>query len=64
MLGNKEKLIITPHSTATRKWLLETVSKTIAKELLLDDDQSFLFDLMGRIKDEYKRLANGSELDW
>lgn len=64
MQGDKEKLIITPKQTNTRKWLLESVSKSIAKELLLDEDQVFLFELMERVRYEYKRLTKDEQVDW
>lgn len=65
MSGDKAKLIVAPRETATRKWLLEQVSKSVAKELLLDDDQSFLFDFMERIKLEYRNLTkNDNDIDW
>lgn len=65
MQGNKVKLNIAPHETATREWLLGSVSKTIAKELLLDDDQAFLFELIERVKFEYKTLTKDEhDLEW
>lgn len=64
MSGDKAKLIISSKATNTRRWLMETVSTSIARELLLDDDQHFLFELMDRVKSEYKRLSDGDEIDW
>lgn len=64
MSGDKAKLIVAPRETATRKWLLEQVSKSVAKELLLDDDQAFLFDFIERIKMEYKQLTGKDGIEW
>lgn len=65
MSGDKAKLIVPPKKTKTRKWLLEQVCPAIARELLLDDDQSFLFELMDRVRMEYKNLTkNEIEIDW
>jgi DNA relaxase NicK len=65
MQGDKEKLIITPRISNTRNWLLNQVSTSIAKELLLDDDQTFLFELMERVRMEYKRLTKDDVIiDW
>lgn len=65
MQGNKDKLIISPRKSNTRTWLLEQIAPSIARELLLDDDQQFLFDIIERVRCEYKRLSkDGQELDW
>lgn len=64
MRGDKAKLIVTPRQTATRRWLMEQVTKSIAKELLLDDDQQFLFELIDRVRYEYHLLSKGNEVDW
>lgn len=64
MSGDKAKLIVSPRITATRAWLLGQVSKSIAKELLLDEDQSFLFELIDRVKMEYKALSKKDDIDW
>lgn len=65
MAGDKAKLVTTPKISNTRKWLLESVSRTIARELLLDDDQSLLFELMERVRMEYKRLTKDEQdVEW
>jgi hypothetical protein len=65
MQGDKEKLIVSPRVSNTRSWLLNQVSASIARELLLDDDQTFLFELMERVRFEYKRLSkDGQEPDF
>lgn len=64
MAGDKAKLIITPKQTNTREWLLETVAKSIAKELLLDDDQAFWFEMIDRVKMEYRKLSKDDTIDW
>jgi len=65
MAGDKAKLAIQTKESNTRQWLLTSVAKSIAKELLLDDDQQFLFDLMERVRFEYKRLTKSEQdVDW
>lgn len=65
MAGDKAKLIIAPRSSNTRAWLLNQVAGSIAKELMLDDDQAFLFELMERVRFEYKRLTKDEhDVDW
>lgn len=64
MQGDKAKLIVSPRQSNTRTWLLEQVAPTIARELLLDGDQSFLFELLNRIRDEYKRLEPKNVIEW
>ena len=64
MRGDKAKLIVQTRASNTRTWLLEQVAPSIAKELLLDDDQSFLFEMMERVRFEYKRLSKDEQVDW
>jgi len=65
MVGDKVKLAITPRKSKTREWLLNQVAGSIAKELLLDDDQAFLFELMERVRFEYKRLTKDEQdVEW
>lgn len=64
MHGGKCHVHVEKRLSNTRKWLLDSVAGSIAKELLLDDDQSFLFELMDRVREEYKRLSPGYEVDW
>lgn len=62
--ARKSKLHYQKKESATRAWLLSQVSKCIARELLLDDDQQFLFELMDRIREEYRVLSPDDEIDW
>lgn len=64
MSGGRAKLLINRKQSNTREWLLGTVSSSIAKEMLLDDDQSFLFDMINRVREEYKRLSGDDDIDW
>lgn len=64
MRANKSKLLFEKRESNTRRWLLDSVAGSIAKELLLDDDQAFLFELMDRVRREYKRLSPESEVNW
>src|SRR5574340_70598 len=57
MQSDKAKLTIAPKQSNTRRWLMESVCGTIAKELLLDEDQAFLFELIDRIRLEYRTLS-------
>lgn len=51
--------------TNTRKWLLESVAKSIAKEMLFDDGFEFRNKLLEQINLEYKILTTEDEiLDW
>jgi DNA relaxase NicK len=43
--------------TNTRKWLYESVAKTIAREMLFDDGEEFYEKMLQRIKWEYKTLT-------
>jgi len=62
--GRKCKLHYVAKESNTRAWLLSQVCKCIAGELLLDDDQRFLFQLMDRIREEYRVLSPDDEIDW
>ena len=64
MQARKVKLLFNRKQSNTREWLLGTVATSIAKELLLDDDQQFLFDMIGRVREEYKRLTGDEDIDW
>ncbi len=48
--------------TNTRKWLLNSVAKTIAKEMLFDDGKEFKTLLMEMIDVEYKALCELDEI--
>jgi DNA relaxase NicK len=48
-------------ATNTRKWLMETVAKSIAKEMLFDDGQEFRTLLLQQIDLEYKILNEDDE---
>lgn len=51
--------------TNTRKWLLEQVAKSVAKEMLFDDGEQFRNLFLERIDAEYKMLADDSlEIDF
>lgn len=64
MVGDKAKLTVATRRSNTRHWLLEQVAPAIAKELLLDDDQTFLFEMLDRIKGEYRRLSDRNDIYW
>ena len=65
MSGNVAKLSIPPRETRTRAWLLSRVAKSIAREIAMDEDQSFLFQLIDRIRDEYKlTFPDKPIVDW
>lgn len=52
-------------ATNTRKWLMDSVAKSIAKEMLFDDGQAFRTLLLQQIDLEYRILTEESELvDW
>jgi len=48
-------------TTNTRKWLMDSVAKSVAKEMLLEDDQQFYLQFLQRIRDEYKILTQLTE---
>lgn len=50
------------HQTNTRKWIMGTVAKSIAKEMLFDDGQEFRALLLQQIDIEYKVLCEEDEL--
>lgn len=59
------KLIAPTRETRTRAWLLSQVAKSIAREIAMDDDQQFLFQMIGRIREEYTIITKGKvEVDW
>lgn len=64
MQADKGKLVYEKRISNTRKWLLDSVASSIAKELLLDDDQAFLFELMERVRFEYKALSKDDTIDF
>jgi len=49
-------------TTNTRKWIMGTVAKSIAKEMLFDDGQEFRTLLLQQIDLEYKILCEEDEL--
>lgn len=59
MSGDVVKLAIKPRETRTRAWLLSSVAKTLAREIAMDEDHSFWFDMMGAIKGEIAKLDKG-----
>ena len=51
--------------TNTRKWLLESVAKSIAKEMLFDDGMEFRNKLLEQINLEYRILTENDDIiDW
>ncbi len=65
MQDDTTKLAIPPRETRTRAWLLSQVAKSIAREIAMDEDQNFLFELMDKIRFEYKMLTKGQQkVDW
>lgn len=65
MSGDKAKLTYAPRISATRKWLLGQVSKSIAKELAQDEDETFLFQLIDKVREEWRDLTgNDEEISW
>jgi len=51
--------------TNTRKWLLESVAKSIAKEMLFDDGMQFRNKLLEQINLEYRILTENDDIiDW
>lgn len=48
--------------TNTRKWLYESVAKTIAREMLFDDGDEFYEQMIQRIKWEYKALMTSEQV--
>lgn len=65
MSGNVAKLAIPFRETRTRAWLLSQVAKSIAREIAMDEDQKFLFELIDRVRFEYKMLTKDKQdVDW
>jgi hypothetical protein len=48
--------------TNTRKWLYESVAKTIAREMLFDDGEDFWQNMQQRVKWEYKALLENEQI--
>lgn len=48
--------------TNTRKWLFESVAKTIAREMLFEDGSQFYESMIQRIKWEYKALTENEQV--
>lgn len=48
--------------TNTRKWLLQTVAKSIAKEMLFDDGEDFKERMLQQINWEYRALLKENEV--
>lgn len=55
--GSVVKLQTPQKETRTREWLLSTVSKSIAKELTMDDDHQFWFQMIEAIGKELALLG-------
>lgn len=55
--GGTAELHVPKRETRTREWLLATVSRTIAKEIAMDDDHAFWFQMMEAIGKELEILG-------
>lgn len=65
MSGDKAKLNYAPRVSATRKWLLGQVSKSVAKELAQDEDEAFLFEFIDKVREEWRELTGiDEEISW
>jgi len=65
MQGTVAKLHVPPRETRTRAWLLSQVAKSIAREIAMDEDQSFWFELAEKVRYEYQMLTkNETGVDW
>lgn len=65
MSGNKAKLTYAPRVSATRKWLLEQVSKSLAKELAQDEDERFMFEFIDKVREEWREITGvDEEISW
>lgn len=65
MSGDKAKLTYPPRKSATRKWLLEQVSKSIAKELSQDAAHDFWFEFSDRVREELRAIEGvDEEISW
>lgn len=65
MRGDKAKLNYPPRISATRKWLLGQVSKSLAKELLQDGDEGFLFEFIDKVREEWREMTGvDEEISW
>lgn len=65
MARDKIKLWLPPKETATRAWLMGQVSKSIAKEMALEDSHDFWINFVQKIREEYYALTDNHEvIDW
>lgn len=55
-------VVYTKTDTNTRKWLLGTVAKSIAREMLFDDGKDFKERMLQQINWEYKYLLNSEQV--
>lgn len=51
--ADKVHIFVPPKQTATRIWLMESVAKSIAKEMSMEDSQEFWINMLQRIREEY-----------
>jgi len=62
LAGSATKVIYEKTMTNTRKWLYESVAKTIAREMLFDDGDDFWQNMQQRVKWEYKALLENEPI--
>jgi len=48
-------------TSATREWLMGTVTKAMAREMLLEDDQSFYLNFVQKIREEFIALTTKTD---
>lgn len=53
-------VVVARKTTKTREWLLNQVSKSLAKEMTLDDDNEFYLNFIQRVREEYLSLTDQS----
>jgi len=59
MVNPRAEVHIPSHISRTREWLLGTVAKSMAREISLDDDHTFWFDFIERVKAEISLIDIG-----
>jgi len=61
MQAEKVRISVPPKETNTRVWLMESVSKSIAKEMTLEDSHEFWLNFVQRVREEYLQLTSEIE---
>lgn len=56
MGAEKQKVEYHKKPTNTRVWLMDIVTKSLAREMALDTDQAFYLDFLQRVREEYYEL--------